>query len=226
MAATVVNHVEQRSSGGGGGGTDHSVSFNVGSLTDGALFMGFRATDAGDISAVQFNGDAATYIGIVSGLEYWVLVNPDQGSAYNVTWTGPAFINCHYAFSSWSGVDQTTPNGTPVTATGTSGTPSTGSVTCPANGAVLGILRHLYSGSDATNTAGTQIGTYRDGPGVTIAHAYRTSTGAVSWGNLENYAWEAVGIPINAAGGGGGSTVPLNVLSSNQGTYLARASGR
>jgi hypothetical protein len=200
MPVTLVNHAVQRVT---PTATACSVSFNVGTLTDGVLIVGIRPVDGTAPTAVQFNGSSMTSIGSVGNLHYFRLVAPTQGGAYNVTWTISTNVNCHYAFSSWSGVDQATPIGTPVTATGNSATPSTGSVTCPSNGAVLGILRHFYSGTAISTTAGTSIGTYQDGNGVHIAHAYRTSTGAVSWGNLENYAYDAAGLPLNSASAGG-----------------------
>lgn len=195
MPVTLVNHAAARAT---PTATAASVSFNVGTLTNGVLIVGIRPVDSTAPTSVQFNGSSMTSIGSVGNLHYFRLVAPTQGGAYNVTWTISTDVNCHYAFSSWSGVDQSTPIGTVITATGNSATPSTGSVTCPSNGAVLGILRHFYSGTAITTTAGTSIGTNQDGNGVYIAHAYRTTTGALSWGNLENYAYDTAGLPINA----------------------------
>lgn len=208
--------------------TSHTIAFDVGTVgANGALYVGVRAAGGEDVTSVTHNGDSLTFVATVGAVEIWRRVAPDTGSANVVVNISGGGNRVFYAFSSWSGVDQTTPEGTAVTATGTSATPSTGSVTCPTDGAVLGVLYHFYSGADATNTAGTLIGNSRDGNGVTFAHAYRTTTGAVSWGNLENYAWEAIGIPINAAGGGGGgSNVPLNILVPQQGIFLASSHGR
>lgn len=102
--------------------------------------------------AVTWNGDALTQVGsdIVSGnarLKIFRLVNPDTGNntlAFSWTTSAPYAINvdCFY------NVDQTTPNGTPVTATGSSTAPATGNVTRGDDSIVIG-----FGGAEDTTTA-------------------------------------------------------------------------
>lgn len=200
-------------------GASHTVAFNCGAVgSDGALYIAVRR-DGGteDISAVAYNAVSATYIGESAGFELWRLLAPTASTSLNVTWTvGGSGGRCNHAFISLSGVDQTTPEGTLQTVNSSaSGNRSVGPVTCPADGLVLGWFIDEYSDSDASGTG--MLGQFR-GAGRVIAGTSLSATGSPTWID-SNYAtaWQALGLPINAAGGGGppGVTPPVHRRAFN-----------
>lgn len=185
------------------------TTFTPGSLgSDGALFIGVAAVDLVDIAAVKWDGTLCSYVGAQAGLEVWQIVAPTEGTnlLVRVELGSGVFKNIFVAVSSWSGVDQTTPSGTLVgvsgSSTGARTVPSSGSITCPSGGAIIGWFYDEYSDADATASAGTLIGQNRTSGGV-IAHAYRTTNGVLTFSD-SNYAvnWRAAALPINAATGG------------------------
>lgn len=204
MAATPVNNTAGRES---TGVTSHSIAFDPGTCD--ALYIGVYHDDDvnNTFSSVQFNGVAMTLVAEAPAgnerLHIWRVLSPASGS-HNFTCTTDGTNRLLYAMVSLLGVDQTTPNGTPVTVSASTGVPrSTGSVTCPTDGLVLGMYREQYSGSVATATAGTLLSQFLDGNGRQVGSAYRTDTGAITFSS-ENAAfpWDAIGIPINAAASG------------------------
>lgn len=194
-----------------GGGTTVSFSYTSGSGSDRYLLVGCAQFAGLDITAVSYNSVALTNIydaGVgTAPIELWGLVAPATGSntlSFTMSSYDPGGVK--YSTTDWTGVDQTTPVGAAVVATGSSAAPATGSITVPAGGAAFGIGRHQYTAAMTINQ-GTLTGSLSTG-GVGLAGAYRATTGDLSWTASNNFiSWRAVGVPINAAGSGGGSTL-------------------
>jgi hypothetical protein len=206
MAVAFNNSDAQRTS----GGTSITYSFTCSSGTD--RFFIVSATDDGianpPITSVTYNSVGLTAVsGTQPEVEMYQLVAPATG-ANNLTWNLSSYSFLHTAISDWTGVDQSTPLGTVVTNAGTSAAPTSGSVTCPSNGAVWGSEFSGYT-TAGTPTAGagtTLASAYRSGAGGrTGAGGYRLDTGALNWNIPSSAGWFAQGIPINAAGAGGGA---------------------
>lgn len=188
------------------GDTSHSISIDSGATGSDRLIeiTLVGRVDPCTLSSVQYGGVAMTSVADVGPyLKSYRLVAPANG-ANNLTFTSSAFDRFQYAFKVLTGVDQTTPLGTPVTVTSTAtGDRSTGSVTCPAGGMVIGSLRDVYSPTNPATAAsggGTLIGYHRNGNDTITAHSYRSDTGALAWttDNL-GFDWAAIGIPVNAS---------------------------
>lgn len=192
-------------SAGGSGGTSRTWSHTC-TGSDLALFVNPWHYDGNSyISGVTYAGASMTLSG-----SHNVRVSIYQKTAPATGANNVVISSSNYATvlgggaSSWAGVDQTTPLSGQVTNSGSGyGTPvSTTSVTCPANGAVLGAVWHNYSNL-GINT-GTEFGNYHSGGGGwEYAFGYRTSTGEIKWNNANNYTFYtiAAGIePVAAAG--------------------------
>ena len=86
-----------------------------------------RTTACGSATSVTYNGTALTLAGASTNgtvrSEIWYLVAPPSG-AHNVVVTAPNANAVTATSMSFTGVNQATPLGTPVTAIGTSTTPS------------------------------------------------------------------------------------------------------
>lgn len=122
--------------------------------------------------------------------------------------------------AAFSDVHQTTPFGgsSATVGTNTSTAPSTGSITCPANGLVIGSV--ATDDDNAFSEASTLLfeveGLSSDfGCGA----QYRTSTGALVW-TTDSQAWATAGIPLTPTGGGGGGRTTKNTRASNLGMEL------
>lgn len=128
------------------------------------------------------------------------------------SWSQAAIAALVVGAAAFSGVDQTTPFGTAVTATATSTTPSTGSITCPANGLIIG---SMATDDDNTFTANnTSFWPTVDTDGINAdfgAHAqYGSATGALTW-TTDSQPWAVAGVPINPSGGGPTPVTKLNI---------------
>ncbi len=192
-----------------GDGITWTASVNVGSATsNNVLFITAYHDDGKTVTSMLWDGGASTGQMGSTNIRYWVA--PATG-----TKTLTVVINAYSSqpprvtLALFENVDQSTPTGTLVAGSLPSSTPSTGSVTCPAGGTVYGILFHTYSTAAPTLTSGTAAGSpdaaYSGSPWG-WAHAYRESTGAISWSTTNSGSGGVWGIPINAAAGGGGST--------------------
>lgn len=192
--------------------TNPSTTFDAGSGSNRLLVVITRDPTGVVCSGVSYGGVSLTYGGAIGTyLTWWYLVAPATGS--NTLAFTSAYCLLGYEASTWSDADQTTPVGTAVTATGNSTTPATGSVTVPTNGAAVGGFYHHYSSGAPSITSGTALDGFINGNGRTWGHGYRTSTGSLAWSTAYAYDWEAVGIPINVAGGGGGSTILRQMMA-------------
>jgi hypothetical protein len=217
-----------------GGGTTVSFSYAVGSGADRYLLIGCSNFGNLDISSVTYNSVACSSVydsGAVSAsMEIFGLAAPASGTnTMSFTLASYDPQGAKYSVADWTGVDQTTPVGSTVVNTGNSSGPvTTGSVTCPSNGAIFGIGRHTYSSAGMTIAAGTSIGNTTAGAN-SFAGAYSLSTGALSWTPSNSGNWRAVGIPINplvVTGMTGGFTLDDFTLSGTFATgALSQLSG-
>ena len=179
-----------------GGGTTVSFSYTVtGSNT--LLFTG--VTQA--VTSITYNGAALSSIGTSGSLNVFSKTGPSTGSN-TLSFSFSSYSGSHYAVTgSFAGVDQTTPLGTVVTNSGSSSAPSTGSITCPASGAIYGQFFHNYSTATPTVTSGIAAGLITSFT-QTYGGAYDTSTKALSWSVNKSGSWWTVGVPINQVSAG------------------------
>ena len=156
------------------------------------------------VSLTQLSGAKAqcNYYAQYTNTDIWYLKNPATGSAYNlvVTWDA-AEQDMGFGWNSWSGVDTTTPFGTPVTANSplnnTSANPSvtaswsSGEVAigdCYDNVAITSGNTHSWA-----YTSAAQNNNYSDGE-------YSTSTGALTWTAAASE-WAATAVNLKPSGG-------------------------
>ena len=162
------------------------------------LLLSQTRSSAVSVSSGTYAGAALTNVGSVGGIIMWRKIAPATGSN-TLAFTLSSYGRTHASTSDWTGVDQTTPLGTAVTATGTSVTPATASVTCPTDGAIFGGEYSAYTTAGApTAGAGTTLeGAEREGAGgTTKAGGRRSTTGTISFSIASSAAWEAQAFPI------------------------------
>lgn len=210
------------------GGTTVSFSFTTAG-SDIAILVGARSSNGFTVSGVTYAGVSLTQLANSGvSMKAFGLGSANSG-ANNVAVTCSSYEFPYVNTASFNGVDGTTPFDTAVTNSGTSAAPSTGSVTCPTDGAVWGTEFNNYTGSGSiTATAGTLIGSQRSGgTGQGWAHAYRLSTGAITFSIPGSAAWWAAGVPINpsAASGQGVGTASFTFTASGVGSSVANSSG-
>lgn len=208
-------------------GTSLTFSVTVGANSNRAILVGTNGQFGGgflSVTGVTYAGGALSSAGSVSGSIIWARVAPNTG-ANNVVISYSTYGNAWNSTLSAYDVDQSTPTGTAVSATGTSNTPSTGSITVPANGMAFGFTRNDYISSGAPSAGGgvTSIGSTREGGGGTAAASgYRTTTGAISYTIPGSAAWTALGVPINPTSGGA-SHPSTGALSAQAATVAGTA---
>lgn len=193
MAVAVLNSVGSQVN------DSTNVAFNAGTGSDRVLYA-FTHWENAIVTAATFNSVAMTQIGTSGNGRLWRLINPGSGSL-NLRFTTNTGGTTQYDAIVLSGVDQTTPNGTLTSGSGTGTSSNTGSVTLPADGLVLGFLRTAWLGNSLAPTIvspSTLRGAHWSGnTGHGIAGGSRTSTGAVAWTH-DSAAWGAIGVPVNA----------------------------
>lgn len=187
--------------------------------SDRCLWVGIVIEQDKSISGITYNSVSMTEIvnqSIGTNIKLYVfrLVAPSTGSnLINVT----VSAGTGYAMSSVSrtGVNQTTPNDTPSTATGNSTAPSA-SVTSESGDDVIDFVCIDDAGASASNlTPGTGQTERSDSGGLgvmEIASSEEAGAGSVtmSW-NISSYAtdWIIAGINVNDVGGGGGAGIEV-----------------
>lgn len=190
-----------------GDGITWTYSITLPSGSDQLLFVCASHDDGKSISSLSWNGSSPT--AYLSGTAWGYWLAPATGSR-----TLAVVINAYSSrppriqVACFDGAHQTTPLGSVVTGSTPSSTPSTGSITCPSGGTVYGVLLHAFSTTDPSLTAGTGAGSpasAHSDSGWGYAHAYRESTGALSWSCSNSGSTYVAGVPINPAAGGGSS---------------------
>jgi hypothetical protein len=184
-------------------GTSITFAYTTGSGSDRLLVLGTNSI-SGVVNSASYGGVAMTAAASVGTIKTWTLVAPASGNN-NFTVVLNTYNDLSRAASDWIDVDQSTPTGTAVTATGSSGTASSGSVTCPSNGAIHGWHYNNYttSGSFTPNSGTTILAALRNGGGGQgYSHSYRTATGTVDITLPSSASWQIIGLPLNAVAGG------------------------
>lgn len=185
----------------------HTLNITVGNNSNRVLYVCVGVginTGADNVTSVSSNVNGAfTEVQQASdgnwvNSQIWRLTNPSTGAHVITVTFNLATQQATTAISLYN-VNQTTPNGTPVVSTGTSGTSVTGTVTLGANDMALGFL-----GSDSETlsvTTGTQRQEVENVESDTAYNmATNTGTGSVSvvWSQTSN-GYAAITLPVNAA---------------------------
>ena len=190
-------------SGAGGtvyGSTTSTVSINAGSGTDRVLYVWLWNTVLAP-SAVTYAGASMTLVHSNSFARLFRLVNPASGTNTLAATHDSASLD--YVFVALSGVDQTTPNGTISTTSGSSSSPGSASITVATDGLALAFLRRGYAlggGAPTITAPSTLRGAYRNSASENgVAGGSRTSTGTVAWSIGSSVDWFTAGMLVNAA---------------------------
>lgn len=203
----------------GGGGTSLSASFNCGAGNYVRIYV--YATNGVSVTSVAYGAQTPTLIsGSANGdlLGCYHLLSPTTGAqTVTVNLSGNSPRICMWIVSR-SGVNTSTPAGTPATATADSSTPSV-TVTSDTGQLVEGFCC-IASGADGVSSAGTgqterenQTNWVDSSIGSSAVEKAGASSVQLDWTttNTDNPTWFVVGIPVIPAAGGGGST-PRNLL--------------
>ena len=208
------------SSSAGGGSATLTWSHTVGPdsyrmLIVGVSYWTVSATDP--TTGVTYSGQSLTKIGnAIQGTapisSLWYLLNPPTGTANIVVTRTNTGEDITAGATSWSGVNQSTPLGTAVTATGTSTTPSV--TVSSASGEVVVDNAAMFSGNTLSPLDGqTQRYAILQGN----AHAYGSSepgaaSTTMSWTQSASERWATIAVPMkpvityNNLNLGGGAT--------------------
>lgn len=197
-------------------GTTISFSYTSSAGSDRLLLSGTEGEGV-TVNSGTYAAASLTNSGSVGGIIIWSKAGNASG-ANTLAFTLSGYGTARVVTSDWTGVDSTTPVGTAVSNTGTSTAVTTTSITCPSNGAIWGRAQTGYQGGSPTLVAGTGTTLASTGTrsGTAFGGGYRLDTGAINWTQGASVGYTAIGIPINAAGAGGGITGPL--LSAGGGT--------
>jgi hypothetical protein len=197
--------------------TSLTFSHTVNDNADGhlAVVVCFRANSVPSVSSVTYNGDGLTLVRAQTltsnRVEIWAMVAPDEGTHdVVISLSDEADLGlCAYAISH-TGVDQTTPHGTAVSATGSS-SPATVNVSSASDELVIdGVSKRTATGTGTVGAGQTQemnaTAGSMDGFGSTEPGA---ATVTMSWTFSSVTGWAIAAVPLKpAAGGGGGSIQP------------------
>lgn len=184
----------------------------VGTLVNGALFVGINQGTAGTtpITAVQLdNGAGASFTQVgttviqnsTRSMSVWRLLNPPSGS--HTIFVTATVVACTAIMVSFSGVDQTTPVGTPVTSTAQA---PNATVTTPVDSLVIDWFGQQFNDTTGTPDASQTTLFTGIGAGVTVqtSASYKARTGATTnmqWTGSADGAYMAIPIlPVAAAG--------------------------
>lgn len=200
--------------------------YNIDS-TPGGGFWNLPTVDGNNVTSVSTIGGGANNTSHI----YRYLLGSTSGT-FTVRFSVAAYAGVSYVCTivPMSGVDQTTPTGTPVTyTTGTSASPRSDSCTVSSGG--IAIAGHGINATTQSITAGAGQTNLRAAVvhgGSEFLHTYKADATAMG------YSWTATSpqnhqviVPINpSAGGGGGGTTPLGIITPNQGIAFASAARR
>ena len=184
----------------------HSVSGSA----DRLLLVQIVSGNGIGASAVSYAGNALTLLGAQNSatihvrVEIWTLLAPAPGSgSVDITLASPTTIVA--GATTYSGVDQASPFGAPVTATGSNALPSI-SVASTASRMVVDIVGAARVSGNAIGAGQTQ-NYYKQGIGATDLFALSSreiGTGSVVMSHSftsANNNWAAIGVTLNQTGG-------------------------
>lgn len=158
-------------------------------------------SDTEEVTAVTYNGVALTRHSVhawnTGYISMWYLIGPATGAhTIAVTTTASNQVSC--VASSWTGVDQSTPLGTPVANTGASATPTNAVTVQTGNYALDGVAAladNLTAGAGQTD-----LGFLASGHGDGCDSSYKAGTGSsmtMSWsGYVTDNRWASLAVEI------------------------------
>lgn len=173
-----------------------------------AVYMALMSRSSVDrtVTAATIGGTAATAVQLTSSgglrVAFYRLLNPAAGSALSCSMTLSSTANIVFAAWALSGVNQITPEGTPVTNSGTT-SPATTSVTSTAGGLVLDGLALTSSAVNPT-PGGSQTEDYDLGwaagtnPTMRGAVSHAGAVSSMTW-TFSNITWRTIAVPVNPA---------------------------
>lgn len=191
-----------------------SVPHTTGTGTNRLMLVAVNYEDDGTagiaINSVTYNGVALTQVTSRNSdqevcSQVWRLVNPPSGT-FNVVVNGTGIASgdaMHVGVSTFTGVNQTTPLGTPATAIGTSTTANV-TVAAAAGDLVFGTLSLDDSRTAASNAGQTDLWNGFSGAvnsdGVRSIGSTKAGAASVSFNWTNNIdAWAAIAVPIKPA---------------------------
>lgn len=196
-----------------GNGTTRSVSLDAGAGSDRAVVGGGHDINLTQtVTAMSYNAVGMTEEATSGVLKAFSLAGAASG-INTLSMTLSAYSKPMLVGGSFSGVDQADPVDTPTTNSGVGSVQSTASTTAPSDGMIWGVMRHSYASSARTisGAGNTLAGSIRDGSsGRGAAGGYRASTGVISWAGGGSPEYDAIALPLKAAGGAGPVIAPLS----------------
>lgn len=194
-----------------GNGTTRSVSLDAGTGSDRAVVGGgYDVNLTQTVIGMQYNAVSMTEESTSGVLKAFSLAGVPTGVNI-LSLTLSAYSKPMLVGGSFDGVDQADPAGTPTTNSAAGSVQSTANTTAPTDGMIWGVMRHSYASSARTisGAGNTLAGSIRDGSnGRGAAGGYRSSSGVISWGGGGSPSYNAIALPLNAAGGGGTNITP------------------
>jgi hypothetical protein len=172
--------------------------------------VAINAAASATVNAVTYNGVALTKVDSIANSissDLWYLVGPATGAHSIVVALSAsgAMTVCNAA--SYTGVSQSTPLGTKVTASGNSNTPSV-TVTSATGQLVVDSVAQNSANGTATLTAGsgqTQRGNDRQFSAFGVIGAMSEEAGAASvvmdWSGSNSTTWATIGVPLKPVTG-------------------------
>ena len=196
-------------------GSDTSVTWShtVGAGSNRLLVVLLSDNPTDAVSSVTYGGVALTQLpgahvvgGTGAEVDIWYLKNPASGAAnFVATWAAQGYLNAGAV--SFSGVDQTTPLDTPVTATGT-GRSASATVATDANNIVIDNLCLQESSADnPTATAGgSQTQRFNEvnlagGPRSASSTQPGAASVAMQWAFTGAVQWALAAVAVKGASG-------------------------
>lgn len=169
------------------------------------------------ITAVTYNGVALTAIPSASAdsgdyhVRLYALIAPATGSNTVSVSVSASVYELGAGVVTVTGAHQTSPTGTPVSATGNDMTPTVDAL-ANSDELVMDTLSIIHSGTlsvgaGQTSQWNTTVGGFFKYAGSTEAGAGGTTT--MSWANTSSQPWALVAVPVKPVAAGGGSAVPV-----------------
>lgn len=212
--------------------TSLTISHTIGSGADRVLYVFVASNDNTpdlDTATVTYGGTSlgssiATVFGSSMYLHIWRMTNPPTGTANIVISNSmPMYLHC-YA-SSWTGVDQATPNGTVATYNiASSSSPRSLAVTAATDGVVVDFLhRRVVASSLTPDATQTRIGTELSAVVATSGSSYKAASGATNmvWTQASGSGISHMAVPLNPASGGADLTGSITLADLETSGSLA-----
>lgn len=172
-----------------------------------------RGGTANDPTGITYGGTALTMVssssvkagGNPSWGSFWTLIAPTVGTANLVVTTPSGGAKLVVVATTYTGVDQTTPVGTPATTTG-SGASQSATVSSATGEVVIGALIHADGSTIAVTDGGSQTrralvdtGSGGGDCDIEVSEKAGASSTVVSWTTSPAIAWGTTGVALKPA---------------------------